>query len=76
MYIELIGGRVLCVSFVLRVHCTFDGDGGSKLQTRSCLSCVFSIILSNKHFFSNVFHMFKVVFSNTCITSSIQNIIF
>ena len=42
MYIELIGERVLCVCFVLRVHCTFDGDGGSKLQSRSCLSCVFS----------------------------------
>ena len=51
MYIELIGERVLCVCFVLRVHCTFDGDGGSKLQSRSCLSCVFSIIVSNMHFF-------------------------
>ena len=27
-------------------------------------------------FFSNDFHMFSVIFSNTCITSSIQNIIF
>ena len=51
MYIELIGERVLCVCFVLRVHCTFDGDGGWKLQSRSCLSCVFSIIVSNMHFF-------------------------
>ena len=47
MYIELIGERVLCVCLVLRAHCTFDGDGGSKLQSRSCLSCVFSIIVSN-----------------------------
>ena len=51
MYIELISERVLCVCLVLRVHCTFDGDGGSKLQSRSCLSCVFSIIVSNMHFF-------------------------
>ena len=58
MYIELIGERVLCVCFALRVHCTFDGDEVSKLQSRSCLSCVFSIIVSNMHFFSNVFHMF------------------
>ena len=65
MYIELIGERVLCVCLVLRAHCTFDGDGGSKLQSRSCLSCVFSIIVSN-----------ICIFSNTCITSSIQNIIF
>ena len=50
MYIELIGERVLCVCFVLRLHCTFDGDGGSKLQSRSCLSCVFSIVVSNMHF--------------------------
>ena len=41
MYIELISERVLCVCFVLKLHCTFDGDGGSKLQSRSCLSCVF-----------------------------------
>ena len=26
MYIELIGERVLCVCFVLRAHCTFDGN--------------------------------------------------
>ena len=32
MYIELIGERVLCVCLVLRALCTFDGDGGSKLQ--------------------------------------------
>ena len=51
MYIELICERVLCVCLVLRAHCTFDGDGGSKLQSRSCLSCVFSIIVSNMHFF-------------------------
>ena len=57
MNIELIGERVLCVCLVLRAHCTFDGfcfcdgDGGSKLQSRSCLSCVFSIIVSNMHFF-------------------------
>ena len=51
MYIELICERVLCVCFVLRVHCTFDGDGGSKLQSQSCLSCVFSIIVSDMHFF-------------------------
>ena len=47
MYIELIGERVLCVCLVLRGHCFFDGDGGSKLQSGSCLSCVFSIIVSN-----------------------------
>ena len=41
MYIELIGERVLSVCLALRAHCTFDGDGGSKLQSRSCLSCVF-----------------------------------
>ena len=51
MYIELIGERGLCVCFALREHCTFDGDRGSKLQSRSCLSCVFSIIVSNMHFF-------------------------
>ena len=33
------------------MHCTFDGDGGSKLQTRSCLFCIFSIIVSKMHFF-------------------------
>ena len=38
MYIELIGERVLCVCLVLRAHCTFDGDGGSKLQTRLGMS--------------------------------------
>ena len=51
MYIELIGERVLCVCLELRAHCTFDGDGGSKLQSRSRFSCVFSIIVSNMHFF-------------------------
>ena len=75
MYIELIGERVLCVCFVLRVHCTFDGDGGSKLQSRS-LSCVFSIIVSNMHFFQMFSICSRSFFSNTCITSSIQNIIF
>ena len=30
MYIELIRERVLCVCLVLRAHCTFEGDGGSK----------------------------------------------
>ena len=51
MYIELIGERVLCVCLVLQAHCTFDGDGGAKLQSPSCLSCVFSITVSNMHFF-------------------------
>ena len=55
MYIELISVRVLCVCLVLRAHCTFDGDGGSKLQSQSCLSCVFSIIVSNMHFFFKCF---------------------
>ena len=55
MYIELIGERVLCVCCVLGLHCTFDGDGGSKLQSRRCLSCVFSIIVSNMHFFFKCF---------------------
>ena len=57
MYIELIGERVLCVCLVLRAHCTFDSDGGSKLQSRSCLSCVF-YHCEQYAFFSNVFHMF------------------
>ena len=57
MYIiELIGERVLCVCLVLRAHCTFGGDGASRLQSRSCLSCVFSIIVSNMH----CFQMFSI----------------
>ena len=58
MYIELIGEIVLCVCLVLRAHCTFDGNGGSKLQSRSCLSCVFFYHREHYAFFSNVFHMF------------------
>ena len=42
MYIELIGERVVCVCLLLRAHCTFDGDGGSK------------IIVSNMHFFQMI----------------------
>ena len=54
MYIELIGERVLCVCFVLS---TFDGDWGSKLQSRSCLSCVFFYHCEQNAFF---FQMFSI----------------
>ena len=60
--VDMIGERVLCVCFVLSVHCTFDGDGGSKLQSRSCLSCFFYHREQYAFFFSKVFHIISVIF--------------
>ena len=41
MYIELISERVLCVFFVLRVHCTFDGGGFKIEKPKLFILCFF-----------------------------------
>ena len=72
MYKELIGERGLCVCFVLRMHCTFDGDGRFEIAKPKLFILCFFYHREQNAFFK----CFPYVLGTYSITSSIQNIIF